>query len=156
MRRYPVRRLVLTGEDNPDNFTTLLGPLWQSVESKLIKETRIDVLLCPPPGSPNHAVSEHLDAGSPRWTPRPPNAEEEAELGKVKDMKSKVAKQLGDRKDLNKTDLRELILSMGDNWVEGLPALQAATNSTNQGVKMWLWRGSVDLQLLLPQTGSWS
>lgn len=132
MRRYPIRRLIVTGEDNPDNFTTLLGPLWESVES--IKETRIELLLRPPPGSPSYVYSEHLDAGSPPWTPRSPNAEEEAELGKINDMKSKVAKQLGDRKYLNKTDLRELILGMGDNWVEGLPALEAVTNSTNQGV----------------------
>lgn len=134
--RYPIRRLIVTGEDNPDNLTTVLGPVREPVGSKLVKETRIDVLLCPPPGSPNHAVSEHLDAGSPRWTPRPPNAEEEAELGKVKDMKLKVVKQLGDRKDLNKIDLRELILSMGDNWVEGLLALEAVTNSADQDVRM--------------------
>ena len=102
----------------------------------MIKKTRIDVLLCPSPGSPSHAVSEHLDAGSPRWTPRAPNAEEELEISKVKDMKSKIAEQLGNRKDVHKTDIGALISSLGDNWVEGLPALEAAMNSTNQDVRL--------------------
>lgn len=113
-----------------------MGPLWKSVEEEIIKKTRIDVLLCPPPGSPSHAVSAHFDAGSPRWTPRAPNAEEEIEIGKVKGMKSKIAEQLGSRKDVDKTDIRALISSMGDNWVEGLPALEAAMNSTNQNVSL--------------------
>ena len=80
----------------------------------MIKKTRIDVLLCPPPGSPSYAVSEHLDAGNPRWTPRAPNAEEEVEISKVKDMKSKIAEQLGSRKDFDKTDIRALVSSLGD------------------------------------------
>ena len=134
--RYPIRRLIVVGEDNSANFTTLLGPLWKSVEEELIKKTRIDVLLCPPPGSPNHAVSEHLDAGSPRWTPRAPNAEEEFEISKVKAMKSKIAEQLGNRKDFDKMDIRALVSSLGDNWIEGLPALEAAMNSTNQDVRL--------------------
>ena len=133
---YPTRRLIATGEDNPDNFTTLLGPLWTSIEEQIIKKTRIEVLLRPPPGSPSHAVSKHLDAGCPRWTPRAPNAEEESEINKVQDMQSKVARQLGSRKDVDKTDMRALIASLGDNWVEGLPALEAATNSTNQDVSL--------------------
>ncbi|KAL8784136.1 MAG: hypothetical protein Q9195_009160 [Heterodermia aff. obscurata] len=133
---YPIRRLIVTGEDNAPNFATLLGPLWQSVEEEIIKKTRIEVLLCPPPGSPSHAVSGHFDAGSPRWNPRAPNAEEEAEIKEVKDMKSKLAEQLGGRKDVDKTDVRALVASLGENWVDGLPALEAAMNSTNQDVRL--------------------
>ena len=106
------------------------------MEEGIIKKTRVEVLLCPPPGSPSHAGSAHFDEGSPRWTPRAPNAEEELEISKVKDMKLKIADQLGSRMDVDKTDIRALVSSLGDNWVEGLPALEAAMNSTNQGVNL--------------------
>ena len=104
------------------------------MEEDIIKKTRVEILLCPPPGSPSHTVSAHFDKGSPRWTPRAPNAEEQREISEVKDMKLKIADQLGSRKDVDKTDIRALISSLGDNWVDGLPALEAAMNSTNQGV----------------------
>ncbi len=94
----------------------------------------MQVLLCPPPGSPDHKLSEYLDAGSPRWTPRAPNAEEQAELGKVGEMKEQVARQIGDRKDIGTADIKDILMGMGNNWVDALPALEAAMNSTDQNV----------------------
>ena len=49
-------------------------------------------------------------------------------------MKSKVEKQLDGRKDFGKADLEQLIAGLGDNWLEQLPALEAAVNSTDQNV----------------------
>lgn len=94
----------------------------------------MEVLLCPPPGSPGHKMSEHFDVGSPRFTPRAPSTEEEAEMGKVGDMKQRVAGQLGGRKDVETKDIKEILMGMGGDWVNNLGALEAAVNSTNQGV----------------------
>lgn len=135
--RYPVRRLIITGEDNPTNFPILLGPLWESKAIGIIKETRKEVLLCPPPGSPGHKLAEHLDVGSPRWAPRAPSAEEETELEKVREIKQRVAGQLGGRQDVETKDIKDVLMGMGGNWVDNLGALQAAVNSTDQGVGNW-------------------
>lgn len=132
--RYPVRRLIITGEDNSTNFPILLGPLWESRAIGIIKETRKEVLLCPPPGSPGHKLAEHFDVGSPRWAPRAPSAEEEVELGKVTEMKQRVAGQLGGKKDVETKDIKDILMGMGGDWVNNLGALEAAVNSTDQRV----------------------
>lgn len=131
---YPIRRLITTGEDNPTNFASLLGPLWETKAGDIIKETRMTVLLCPPPGSPYHKASQHLDVGSPRWTPRGPSAEEEEKLGQVRDMQQRFASQLGGRQDVESNDIKDTLTSMGPNWADNLGALEAAVKSTNQGV----------------------
>ena len=115
-------------------MTSLLGPLWEIKAKEVIKETRIEVLLCPPPGSPNYKASEHLDIGSPRWAPRAPNAEEEVELGKVRNMQQRVANQLGGRKAVETEDIKDILMGMGENWADNLGALEAAMNGTDQGV----------------------
>ena len=79
-------------------------------------------------------LSEHLDLGSPRWTPRPPNQEEQTELDKVKDIKQHLAAQLGGRKDVQTKDIKDILTGMGGNWVNNLGALEAAMNGTDQGV----------------------
>lgn len=66
---YPIRRLILTGEDTPENFTTLLGPTWET-EGNLIYNIRIEILLSPHMG----------DQASPRRTPRAANVQESAHI----------------------------------------------------------------------------
>ncbi|MCJ1424112.1 hypothetical protein MMC29_001999, partial [Sticta canariensis] len=87
---YPIRRLIITGEDTPVNLALLFGPLWEK-ESAAVRKTRIEVLLCPPPGSPSHTAAQYLDEGSPRWTPRAPSADEQAELAQVREMQELLA-----------------------------------------------------------------
>lgn len=132
---YPIRRLIITGEDTPANLALLLGPLWEIKEGAIVKKTRIEVLLCPPPGSPSHAASQSLDVGSPRWTPRAPNADEQVELAKVRDMQENIARQMQGRQDLDNSDLRQVLMGMGDSWAENLPMLETAVNSTHQNVQ---------------------
>lgn len=79
-------------------------------------------------------LSEQLDLGSPRWTPRTPSKEEEIELNKVKDMQQHLARQLGQGKDVETKDIKETLSSMGGNWVDNLGALETAMNATDQGV----------------------
>ena len=132
--RYPVRRLIVTGEDNGANFQTLLGPLWQAKGGDLMQKTRIEVLLCPPPGSPSHKMSEYYDAGSPRWTPRPPSLQEQAEMDKVKEMQTRIAAHMGERKEVESKDIKDILTSMKGDWANNLGALQDAMNSRDQGV----------------------
>lgn len=132
--RYPIRRLIINGEDSPANLSIVLGPLWEPKAGELVKKSRIEVLLPPAPGSPSSMMSEHLDLGSPRWTPRAPSKEEETELEKVKEMTQQLAGQLGARKDVETKDIKDTLSSMGGNWVENLGVLEAATNRTDQGV----------------------
>ena len=89
--RYPVRRLVITGEDGPKNFAILLGPHWACCVADVHKLVRIQVFLCPPLGSLAHTMACRLDAGSPRWTPRWPTSEELVEVEKIRDMEKLVA-----------------------------------------------------------------
>ncbi|KAI4280629.1 MAG: hypothetical protein L6R38_004310 [Xanthoria sp. 2 TBL-2021] len=133
---YPIRRLIVTGTDTPTNYTTLLGPLWESKAAKIIEQIRIEVLLCPPPGSPAHVVSEQLDAGAPRWTPRGPNTEEEAELSEARDMQQRLNTQMAERSggDVKTSDIKEILMGMGGDWTKKLGSLQAAVNNKDQGV----------------------
>ena len=49
-------------------------------------------------------------------------------------MKERVVGQMGERKDVESKDIREILMGMGGNWVDNLPALEKAMNSTDQGV----------------------
>ncbi|KAI4267760.1 MAG: hypothetical protein LQ337_008201, partial [Flavoplaca oasis] len=115
----------------------LLGPLWETKAAETIKSIRIEVLLCPPPGSPAHVSSEHLDAGAPRWTPRGANVEEEAEIQKTRDMEQRLNTQMGNRSggDVKTSDIRGMLMGMGGDWTKNLGSLQAAINNRDQGVR---------------------
>ncbi|KAL8974955.1 MAG: hypothetical protein Q9197_000796 [Variospora fuerteventurae] len=132
---YPIRRLIITGTDTPANYTTLLGPLWNIKAADAIKQTRIGVLLCPPPGSPAHTASMHMDAGAPCYAPRGPSAEEEAELNEVRNMQQRLSEQMGGRSggDFESSDIKEMIMRMGGDWDTNLGALETAVNNTVQG-----------------------
>jgi hypothetical protein len=75
----PIRRLVLTGKDTPENLELLLGPIWKSQE-KYWGEARIEILLDPPHGSPAWALGKGLDDGTPAPTPRTANSEESTKI----------------------------------------------------------------------------
>lgn len=59
--------------------------------------------------------------------------EEQAELDKVKEMQERIAARIGGRKDVETTDMKEILMGMGSDWAQALPTLQAAMNSTDQG-----------------------
>jgi hypothetical protein len=83
---YPIRRLVVTGEDNPTNFAILFGPQWEIGMADLWGKTRIEVLLCPRSGSPAHMMAGAYDEGCPVWRPRGPSEEEDEVLRRVAGM----------------------------------------------------------------------
>lgn len=78
----------------------------------------------------------HLDEGSPRWNPRAPNADEQAELAKVREMQEIMAQQMQGQEDFDSSNLKRVLTGMGDNWAENLPMLERAVNSTDQNAPM--------------------
>ena len=49
-------------------------------------------------------------------------------------MKEKVAEQMGGRKEVGNEDVKDILMGMGGDWVDNLPALEKAMNSMDQGV----------------------
>ncbi|KAK0706377.1 hypothetical protein B0T26DRAFT_726366 [Lasiosphaeria miniovina] len=79
--KYPLRRLVVTGTDTPENFSLLFGS--QQIPDGHA-ETRKEVFMAAetPAGSPMAAMGGFYDQGCPRWSPRPASEEEEKEIQK--------------------------------------------------------------------------
>lgn len=75
----PIRHLVITGKDTPENNAKFVGRNDQDQIKKTHQDARIRILLRPPPGSPNWAMAKNLklDENCPAWTPRPASTEED-------------------------------------------------------------------------------
>lgn len=88
---YPIRRLVVTGEDTPENMEILLGPEWEGCR-RVWDECRMTVLATQGPDalpdSPTTAAKAStaviLDEGTTKFAPRPPSTKEEAKLERVR------------------------------------------------------------------------
>ena len=52
----------------------------------------------------------------------------------MKEMKERVEGQMGGRKEVGGGDIKDILMGMGGNWVDNLPALEKAMNSMDQGV----------------------
>ena len=61
--KYPIRRLIITGEDTPDNMAIFFGPTWKADMERVHRDARIDILLDAPPGSPSHMEAHAMDQG---------------------------------------------------------------------------------------------
>lgn len=83
-----MRRLVVTGQDSPDNLRMLFGT--DSVPD-IHAEVRKMVLMsgAAQHGSPSQRLGSYLDEGCPYWAPRPPNDEEREAIRKQEEF-SKV------------------------------------------------------------------
>ncbi|KAL8938864.1 MAG: hypothetical protein Q9216_003667 [Gyalolechia sp. 2 TL-2023] len=95
---YPMRRLVITGEDTPENQEIFFGPDWEAETKELHQDCRVEVLLAqgkpPPEGSPAHAMSKSMDEGCPYWKPRPAEGEEKTVLDEFPDFQKRMAEAL--------------------------------------------------------------
>ncbi|KAK4217575.1 hypothetical protein QBC37DRAFT_277104 [Rhypophila decipiens] len=91
--KYPMRRLVVTGKDTPDNLRLLFG-----VEEipAIHAETRKEVLMAAmvTEGSPMAIMTGIYDKGCPRWSPRPASGEEKIEVEKQKDFTTRFSSLL--------------------------------------------------------------
>lgn len=87
--KYPMRRLVISGEDNPANYALLFGPNWEQGETikEIHQAERIEMLLAPPSAAPAGIMAGFMDEGyTGPWRPRPPTKEEEEKIGQVHHM----------------------------------------------------------------------
>lgn len=74
---YPMRRLVVMGEDSPENFVILFGPTWQRDIGMAHLLCRLLLILNAEPDSVPWCVAKLLDEDdtlhSLKWNPRQPN-----------------------------------------------------------------------------------
>ena len=137
----PIRRLVITGKDTPENITKFVGRNDQDQIEKTHQDVRMEILLRPPPGSPNWAMAKNLkvDENRPAWTPRPASTEEEAELKKIRDMQEVIRCHMGSRSmnSITSKDMQDVLTqNFGNSWVDALATYQSAINAMDQGVRV--------------------
>ncbi|KAF2796096.1 hypothetical protein K505DRAFT_359631 [Melanomma pulvis-pyrius CBS 109.77] len=81
--KYPLWRLIATGEDSEYNIATLLGPSWRLAAGDFYREWRLEALVLPIPtrGSVIDYERQKLNVGLPRWTPREASTMEKWYIG---------------------------------------------------------------------------
>ncbi|KAI1254475.1 hypothetical protein MGN70_003879 [Eutypa lata] len=85
--------LVATGKDTPENLTLFFSRQCEHIK-QWHEEHRMEVLLCPAPGSIMHAESQNrgFEAIWPRsgWTQREPSAAKARMVEQIRDMQERV------------------------------------------------------------------
>ena len=123
MRREPLRRLVLAGKDKPENMKLIFGAKWAESLQSTYDETRLEVLLNPPPGSPSYAMTSRSgwDEGAPTRAPRPASQAEQTKINQVKEMQTRIRQRLGNRTDPTNADMMAILTAFGAQWDIMLP-----------------------------------
>ncbi|EKD20833.1 uncharacterized protein L3040_000938 [Drepanopeziza brunnea f. sp. 'multigermtubi'] len=136
---YPIRRLVVTGKDTPENFRKLLG--WNDKdEIKDIQHSaRKEVLIRPPKGSPDWAFAKglKLDENCPPWTPRPASVKEEQEVREIKEMQELIKRHMGSRSmsTIGTKDMTDFLAKyFPRDFSAKMQTFTAATNAMDQDV----------------------
>ncbi|RYP70732.1 hypothetical protein DL771_005227 [Monosporascus sp. 5C6A] len=134
-----MRRLVVTGRDTPENLSLLFGQNKAGQLDECHKDTRLEVLLRPPPGSPMYVMAKSMgyDENCPPWTPREPSATEAQKIKEIRDMQETIRRHMGSRGVSNITsgDMREILVSnFGNRWSQVMKVYQDAVNAMDQGV----------------------
>jgi hypothetical protein len=130
---------VVTGKDSPENIATLVGQNGMASVKATHEETRIEILLQPPRGSPMYAMAamNKLDNNCPPWTPRPASAKEKQAIAKIQDMQGIITRHMGTRgvANISTRDMTEILIkNFGAGWSGAMPIYQNALNAMNQNV----------------------
>ncbi|OTA69988.1 hypothetical protein K449DRAFT_437 [Hypoxylon sp. EC38] len=135
----PLRRLVVTGKDVPENLTLLFG---QDKDGFSPTHTAIrhEILLRPPPGSPMDVMARSMkfDQNCPPWTPREASEEEVKEIESIRAMQETIRRHMGSRgvEDVTSNDMRAILVNnFGNRWAEMLQTYTTALNSMDRGVR---------------------
>ncbi|KAI0836738.1 hypothetical protein F5Y06DRAFT_273248 [Hypoxylon sp. FL0890] len=136
--KVPMRRLVVTGKDTPENLTLFFGQ--DKSVSDVHRDMRLEILLRPPPGSPSdvRARMMKLDQNCPPWTPREASEAEAKEVEKVIAMQETIRRHMGSRgvREVTSNDMRDILVNnFGNQWSEMLHTYQTAVNSMDRGVR---------------------
>lgn len=131
-----MRRLVITGMDSEDNQRTLFGPDWKESTGSMWEETRMAILLQPPPGSPSYCYHADLDDESLARSPRPANNAESDKVQKVRDIQAAIVRRVGRGNEPSMHDMKAILSSFGPDIFTMLPLYQVATSTIDQGVPL--------------------
>lgn len=132
----PLRSLIYVGKDTPENMKALFGPDWRASIGKNYDETRLDVLLDPPRGSPSYALHQWLSPdGRHERSPRPATDAEQQVIGKVRAMQDAVRRRIGAGKSPSTADMQAILSSYGSDWTSHLQTYMLAINTMDQGVR---------------------
>ncbi|KAK8039797.1 hypothetical protein PG993_008208 [Apiospora rasikravindrae] len=85
--RLPLRRLVVTGQDTPENLTLFFGKGKEAEDVIDCQHSyRLEVLFGSTPGSMRHEIIMQceLDLLCPHWSPRPASATEDWEVQEIR------------------------------------------------------------------------
>ncbi|KAI1211881.1 uncharacterized protein F4807DRAFT_416713 [Annulohypoxylon truncatum] len=136
----PIRRLVLTGKDTPENFSLFFGQNKTDAVTKTHKDNRLEALLEPPKGSPMDVMARarKFDENCPPRNVRRPSHAEAGEIKKIRDMQETIRQHMGSRgvEDVSSNDMRDILINnFGNRWVEGLEIYNHALNSMDRNVR---------------------
>ncbi|KAK3374335.1 hypothetical protein B0T24DRAFT_667390 [Lasiosphaeria ovina] len=126
----PLRRLVLAGQDTPENLELLFGPHYKQGVKKDHEDMRIECLLDPPPGSPSHAKYATTDAASLNASPRPATEAEQKMVKEVRDIQEQIRKRRAKGKPPSQEDMFAILWPItGRNWEAKYPVFVLARNT---------------------------
>ncbi|KAK2058405.1 hypothetical protein LY76DRAFT_593311 [Colletotrichum caudatum] len=131
----PLRRLVLTGQDSPENIQRLFGPGSYSVMEEDHANARIEVLLDPPRGSPVYTENAFFDDPSLVRSVRPPTEAEQQKVRGVREMQQLIRQKVGVGKAPSPSDMKSILTSFGRNWDTKVSLYMLAANTMDQGVR---------------------
>ncbi|KAH6845738.1 hypothetical protein B0I37DRAFT_447581 [Chaetomium sp. MPI-CAGE-AT-0009] len=129
----PLHRLILTGQDTPENMRLLFGPQYEKTLKKDHEEARIECLLDPPPGSPWHVLN-YMNNPSLVRSLRPATEAEKQKVEEVREIQGLVRQKIGAGKSPSTADMQTILMTFGPNWSTKLPIYTLATNTIDQGV----------------------
>lgn len=132
----PLRALVYSGKDTPENMQLIFGPDWRSSLGDTYTKARIDALLDPPRGSPSYAMNRSLNPDiRHQRSPRPATESEKQVITQVREMQDAVRRRIGAGKSPSKDDMQAILSSYGPDWPSHLQTYMLAINSMDQGVR---------------------
>ncbi|KAL1961753.1 hypothetical protein VTN77DRAFT_1079 [Rasamsonia byssochlamydoides] len=133
----PIRRLIITGRDTPQNIALFLGPNWKGTAAKTYEENRLGILLDPPPGSHSYTFNYLNDRGAPFWSPRPATDSENKKIQKIREMQREIEEYLGTHKELTSDDMIAILYRecSGADRQDKMRVYQLAINTMDLGMQ---------------------
>ncbi|KAK1992388.1 hypothetical protein LX36DRAFT_588524 [Colletotrichum falcatum] len=130
----PLRRLILAGQDSPENIQRLFGPGSLGAMKQEHESARIEVLLDPPRGSPSYNMNAFSDDPSLPRSVRPPTEDEQQKIQEVRDMQERIRREVGAGNSPSTGDMMTILTPFGPDWTAKLPLYTLAANTMDQGV----------------------
>ncbi|KAI1442712.1 hypothetical protein F5Y02DRAFT_236569 [Annulohypoxylon stygium] len=136
----PMRRLVRTGKDTPENIALFFGQSTSDEVREYHRKNRLEALINPPMGSPMDVMARHRkwDENCPPLNITKASQAEEDELKSVRQMQDTIRQYMGSRgvEDVNFDDMRDILVdTFGPIWPDKLQLCQDALNSMDRNVR---------------------